>query len=208
MSNPYINAAFRSSRENQVYFFMENKYVRLHYIPGRSDEKILTDLRLISSGFPSLSGMPFAEHGIDCSFDTEASEAYVFSDNLCVYIDYAPGTINGPYTISEMFPALNNTVFENGIDSGFRSTTGKQIYLFKGTKYARISYDSKQFVGSIRKITEGFRVLRGATDDTFVGYIKPILEGWPSLRGLIPERKRIEFTVKMRSTPKYGFLGE
>ncbi|WVY97137.1 hypothetical protein V8G54_029288 [Vigna mungo] len=166
MSNPYINAAFRSSRENQVYFFMENKYVRLHYIPGRADEKILTDLRLISSGFPSLAGTPFAEHGIDCSFDTEASEAYVFSGNLCAYIDYAPGTINdrilsGPYTIAEMFPALNNTVFENGIDSAFRSTRGKQVYLFKGTKYARIDYDSKQFVGSIRKITDGFPVLRG-----------------------------------------------
>ena len=167
MSNPsYINAAFRSSREFEVYFFMKDKYVRLYYTPGRTDDKILTNLRLISSGFPSLAGTPFARPGIDCSFDTEASEAYIFSNKYCAYIDYAPGTTNdkilsGPFTIAEMFPVLKNTVFENGIDSAFRSTRGKEVYLFKGNKYVRIAYDTKQLVGSIRNISDGFPVLKG-----------------------------------------------
>ncbi|XP_014510891.1 albumin-2 [Vigna radiata var. radiata] len=164
MPDPYINAAFRSSRENEVYFFAKNKYVRLYYTPGGTD-KILTNLRLISSGFPSLKGTPFAEPGIDCAFDTEGSEAYMFSGNNCAYIDYAPGTTNdkilvGPYTIADMFPALNSTMFADGIDSAFRSTRGKEVYLFKRNGYACIDYDSKQFVGSIRKITDGFPVLR------------------------------------------------
>ncbi|QCE05053.1 albumin-2-like [Vigna unguiculata] len=166
MSNPYINAAFRSSKEYQVYFFMKNKYVRLHYTPGTYDDKILTNLRLISSGFPSLAGTPFAESGIDCSFDTEASEAYVFSGNHCAYIDYAPGTTNdkilvGPTTIAQMFPVLKNTVFADGIDSAFRSTRGKEVYLFKGNEYCRIAYDTKKLVGSIRNIGDGFPVLKG-----------------------------------------------
>ncbi|BAT96651.1 Albumin-2 protein [Vigna angularis] len=167
MSNPpYINAAFRSSIEYEVYFFAKNMYVRLHYTPGGTDDKILTSLRLISSGFPSLAGTPFAEPGIDCSFDTEASEAYVFSGNLCAYIDYAPGTTNdkilaGPTTIAQMFPVLKNTVFADGIDSAFRSTEGKEVYLFKGNKYVRIAYDSKQLVGNIRNISDGFPVLYG-----------------------------------------------
>ncbi|XP_014512853.1 albumin-2-like [Vigna radiata var. radiata] len=166
MSNPpYINAAFRSSRDYEVYFFAKNKYVRLYYTPGGTDDKILTNLRLISSGFPSLAGTPFAEPGVDCSFDTEASEAYVFSGNLCAYIDYAPATTNdkilvGPTTIAEMFPALRNTVFAEGIDSAFRSTRGKEVYLFKGNKYVRLDYDSKQ-VGNISNITDGFPVLNG-----------------------------------------------
>ncbi|WVY97142.1 hypothetical protein V8G54_029293 [Vigna mungo] len=167
MSNPpYINASFRSSRDYEVYFFAKNKYVRLYYTPGGTDDKILTNLSLISSGFPSLAGTPFAEPGIDCSFDTEASEAYVFSDNKCAYIDYAPGTYNdkilaGPTTIAEMFPVLRNTVFADGIDSAFRSTKGKEVYLFKGNKYVRIAYDSKQLVGSIRNIADGFPILNG-----------------------------------------------
>ncbi|CAJ1967072.1 unnamed protein product [Sphenostylis stenocarpa] len=166
MSTPYINAAFRSSKDFQVYFFMKNKYVRVQYTPGATDDKVLTNLRLISSGFPSLAGTPFADPGMDCAFDTEASEAYVFSSNHCAYIDYAPGTTNdkilsGPATIAEMFPVLKNTVFENGIDSAFRSTRGKEVYLFKGNKYVRIAYDTKQLVGNIRNIVDGFPVLKG-----------------------------------------------
>jgi len=162
----YINAAFRSSREYEVYFFIKNKYVRVQYTPGRTDDEILTNLRLISSGFPSLAATVFAEPGIDCSFDTEASEAYVFSNKYCAYIDYAPATTNdkillGPTTIAEMFPVLKSTVFENGIDSAFRSTKGKEVYLFKGNKYTRIDYDSKELLGNIRNIADGFPVLKG-----------------------------------------------
>ncbi|ESW17878.1 hypothetical protein PHAVU_007G276200 [Phaseolus vulgaris] len=161
----YINAAFRSSKDYEVYFFMKDKYVRLYYTPGKSDDKILTNLRLISSGFPSLTASFFAEPGIDCSFDTEESKAYVFSTKYCVYIDYAPGTTNdkilsGPTTIAQMFPVLKNTVFENGIDSAFRSTRGKEVYIFKGNKYVRIDYDSKQLVGTIRNIGDGFPILK------------------------------------------------
>jgi len=168
MANPsYINAAFRSSRKFEAYFFMKDMYVRLYYIPGTTrDDKILTDLSLISTNFPSLVGTPFGRPGIDCSFDTEESEAYIFSNKYCAYIDYAPGTTNdkilcGPFTIAEMFPVLKNTVFENGIDSAFRSTRGKEVYLFKGNKYVRIAYDTKQLVGSIRNIGDGFTVLKG-----------------------------------------------
>ncbi|KAK7354918.1 hypothetical protein VNO80_14160 [Phaseolus coccineus] len=161
----YINAAFRSSREYEVYFFTKNKYVRIQYTPGRTDDKILTNLHLISSGFPSLAATFFAEPGMDCSFDTEASKAYVFSTKYCAYIDYAPATTNdkilsGPSTIAEIFPGLKNTVFENGIDSAFRSTKGKEVYLFKGNQYTRIAYDSKQLVGNIRNIADGFPVLK------------------------------------------------
>jgi len=162
----YINAAFRSSREYEVYFFMKDKYVRVYYTPGKLDDKILTSLQLISSGFPSLTASFFAEPGIDCSFDTEASEAYVFSTKYCAYIDYAPATtsdkiLSGPTTIAKMFPSLKNTVFENGIDSAFRSTKGKEVYLFKGNRYARIDYDSKQLDGTICNIADGFPVLKG-----------------------------------------------
>ncbi|XP_068489845.1 albumin-2-like [Phaseolus vulgaris] len=162
----YINSALRSSRTNEVYFFLKNKYVRVYYTPGQTDDKILTDLRWIYDGFPSLVDTPFGEYGIDCVFDTEGNEAYIFCTKLCAYIDYAPGTMNdkilsGPTTIAEMFPVLKNTVFENGIDSAFRSTKGKEVYLFKGNKYGRIMYDSKQLVGTIRNITDGFPVLKG-----------------------------------------------
>jgi len=52
-------------------------------------------------------------------------------------------------------------VFEDGIDSAFRSSKGKEVYLFKDNKYCRIAYDSKQLIGSIQNITHGFPILKG-----------------------------------------------
>ncbi|WVY97745.1 hypothetical protein V8G54_029896 [Vigna mungo] len=221
----YINAAFPSIKPFQVYFFMKNKYVRLYYIPGESGDELLTPLELVSAGFPSLAGTPFAEQGIDCSFNTEGSEAYIFSARNCAYIDYAPNTGNdrilvGPTTIAEMFPGLKNTVFAEGVDGAFRSTIDKEVYIFKGNHYTRIFYDTK-IPGDIADITEGFPVLKGtifengidacfsshvenevylfkgdeyvrmkvtphATNDTLVGDVTPIVEGWPSLKGILP----------------------
>ncbi|XP_014511316.1 albumin-2-like [Vigna radiata var. radiata] len=167
MSDPvYIDAALPSSKPFQVYFFMKNKYVRLYYTPGALGDELMTPLELVSAGFPSLAGTPFAEQGIDCSFNTEGSEAYIFSDKNCAYIDYAPNTGNdrilvGPITIAEMFPDLTNTVFAEGVDGAFRSSIGKEVYIFKGAKYTRITYDTNKRIIDILDITEGFPVLKG-----------------------------------------------
>ncbi|KAL9319426.1 hypothetical protein ACSQ67_015943 [Phaseolus vulgaris] len=59
-----------------------------------------------------------------------------------------------------MFPSSKTQVFENGIDSTFRSTGGKEVYIFKDNKYVRIDYDSKQLVGTIRNIGDGFPILK------------------------------------------------
>ncbi|KAL9319422.1 hypothetical protein ACSQ67_015939 [Phaseolus vulgaris] len=163
----YINAAFRSSREYEVYFFLKkNHYVRVHYTPEKRDDKILTNLRLISSGFPSLAGTPFAEQGIDSAFDTEGKEAYVFSTKHCAYIDYAPVQQMTRFSkvlpqLLKCFPSSKTRVFENGIDSAFESIKGKEVYLFKGNKYTRIDYDSKRLIGNIRNITDGFTRSKG-----------------------------------------------
>ncbi|KAL9324748.1 hypothetical protein ACSQ67_009605 [Phaseolus vulgaris] len=160
----YIESAFRSSRTNEVYFFFRNKYMRLYYTPGqptRIDDKILTDLRWIRDDFPSLKGTEFGAYGVRCSFDTEGNKAYIFCNKICAYIDYANDKILSISTIDRMFPVLENTLFDNCIDSAFRSSGGKEVYLFKDNKYACIDYGSKQLIGTIRNITDGFPVLKG-----------------------------------------------
>ncbi|XP_014511315.1 albumin-2-like [Vigna radiata var. radiata] len=222
----YINAAFPSSKPFQVYFFMKNKYMRLYYTPGELGDEILTPLELVSTGFTSLAGTPFAEQGIDCSFNTEGSEAYIFSYNNCAYIDYAPNTGNdrilvGPTTIDEMFPDLKNTWFADGVDGAFRSTRDKEVYIFKGKQYARINYDTKKLTQRFYGISEGFPVLKGTifengidtcfsshlenevylfkgdeyvrmkvdphgSQDTLMDFVIPIVEGWPELKDILP----------------------
>ncbi|KAJ1432379.1 Hemopexin-like repeat [Sesbania bispinosa] len=161
----YINAAFRSSRTNEAYIFMKNEYALLNYAPGTTDDKIVNGPLLICDGFPSLIGTSFGEYGIDCAFDTDYNKAFIFSMNLCAYIDYAPGTtddkiLSGPMTITAMFPFFKSTVFEKGIDAAFRSTRNKEAYLFRGDQYALINYNSKNLI-AIRNIRDGFPSLVG-----------------------------------------------
>ncbi|KAK7369468.1 hypothetical protein VNO80_11507 [Phaseolus coccineus] len=161
----YIDSSFRSSTTNEVYFFLLDKFVRVYYTPGQerqTDDKFLTDLSWIGYSFPSFRYNLFGAYGIDCAFDTEGNEAYIFYSEMCAYIDYANDKIlSGLITIEEMFPVLKDTVFEDGIDSAFRSSRGKEVYLFERNKYCCMDYGSKQLVGPIRNITDGFPVLKG-----------------------------------------------
>jgi len=160
----YINAAFRSSRSDEAYLFMQNEYVLVNYAPGTTDDRIVNGPRLICDGFPSLSGTAFGEYGIDCAFNSHrGNESFIFSGNLCAHIDYAPGTtddkiLDGPMTITAMFPFFENTAFANSIDAAFTATASNEAYLFKGDSYALINYDSKTCI-AIRRIRDGFHSL-------------------------------------------------
>lgn len=161
----YINAAFRSSRENEAYLFMQNEYVLVNYAPGTAGDWIVTGPLLICDRFPSLRGTAFGEYGIDCAFNSQhGNEALIFSGNLCAHIDYAPGTMNdkilkGPMTITAMFPFFDRTVFATSIDAAFTSSVSNEAYLFKGDSYAKINYHSKTCI-AIQKIRDGFYSLR------------------------------------------------
>ncbi|CAK9151982.1 unnamed protein product [Ilex paraguariensis] len=196
----YINAAFRSSRINEVYLFVKNEYVLVNYAPGTKDDKTVL-LGLIIR----------IKHS---------------SGNLCAQINYAPHTANDriitrPMTITAMFPFFKGTVFENGVDTAFESTKNYEAYLFKDNQYALINYDYDSHLISIRLINRGFPSLKntifesgidagfslhktneaylfkgdyyarinfapGTTDDYITGGIKKILTYWPSLRSILP----------------------
>ncbi|AES81981.1 putative Hemopexin-like domain-containing protein [Medicago truncatula] len=157
----YIRAAFRSSRHNEAYIFInDDKYVLLDYAPGTTNDKILHGPSLVSDGFKSLAPTIFQSYAIDCAFDTDNNQAFIFHENFCALIDYAPYSCNdklisGPKKIADVFPFFKGTVFESGIDAAYRSTKGKEAYLFKGDQYARIDYGINRLVSSIKSI-KGF----------------------------------------------------
>ncbi|XP_054814168.1 albumin-2-like isoform X2 [Prosopis cineraria] len=161
----YINAAFRARSTNEAYLFMKNDYVLVNYAPGSTNDRIINGPLLICDGYHSLVGTAFGEHGIDCAFDTDGTEAFIFSGKLCACINYAPGSTNdrilqGPMTIAAMFPFFKGTAFENSIDAAFRATARNEAYLFKGDQYALINYNSKTQI-AIRRINEGFHSFIG-----------------------------------------------
>ncbi|XP_058749972.1 albumin-2-like [Vicia villosa] len=176
----YIDATFRSSRNNEAYFFINDKYVLLDYAPGTGNDKVVFGPTPVRNGFKSLANTVFGTYGIDCAFDTDNNEAFIFYENLCALIDYAPHSdkdkiISGPKKIADMFPFFKGTVFENGVNAAIRSTRGKEVYLFKGDKYARIDYETNRLVQNIKPIADGFPCFRGTifeygTDAAFASH--------------------------------------
>ncbi|CAK9167284.1 unnamed protein product [Ilex paraguariensis] len=126
---------------------MLNKYVLVNYVPDTIDDKVLFGPLLIGARYPSLRGTAFAERGIDCAFGSHhKDQAFIFSENLCAQINYAPHIANnkiikGPTTIATMFPFFTKKVFESGVDAAFESTKKYEAYLFKGDQRALINYD-------------------------------------------------------------------
>ncbi|KAK7354906.1 hypothetical protein VNO80_14148 [Phaseolus coccineus] len=100
----------------------------------------------------------FGAYGISCAFDTEGNKAYIFRDNICAYIDYVNEKILSdrieqmfPFRIHQMFPIIEDTVFEDGIDrpciifedgidASFTSHNPNQVYIFKGEKYILMNF--------------------------------------------------------------------
>lgn len=168
----YIDSAFRSTRKNEAYIFIREENVVMNYGPATRDDKIISGLRYIGNTLQSLVGTAFAEHGIDAAFACHdnhgflcaRSEAMIFSANLCARINFAPRTtrdriIQGPKTISQMFPFFKGTSFEKGIDAAFESTVTGEAYLFKGAEFALINY-SRPILIEIRPIVDVFKCFR------------------------------------------------
>jgi hypothetical protein len=114
----------------------------VNYAPGAKKHEILRGPFKIVTGFPALVGTPFG-HGIDCAFENQNHETFIFKGNHCPKITYnSPGgakILAGPKTIANMFTCLRGTLFEHGIDAAIR-TYDKHVLLFKGNMYALMDY--------------------------------------------------------------------
>ncbi|KAK7355039.1 hypothetical protein VNO80_14284 [Phaseolus coccineus] len=199
----YIDSAFLSSRTNEVYFFLQDKYMRLDYTLGQHtqrDDKILTDLDWICYDFPSLEYTSFGAYGIECSFDTEGNKAYIFchpeekkaylfKGNKYGCIDYDSKQLIGLIrNITDGFPVLKDTVFEDGIDACFASHKENQTYLFKGENYVMINFTPSN------------------TDDTLVDGVKLIVDGWSFFKNILPlDNKGVDSYPQKPGTNRYKY---
>jgi len=164
-----IDAAFTSSRENEVYIFRSKFYVLMNFVSG----DIIQGPKKITDSFKSLKNTIF-ENGIDAAFaSSRRNEAYIFKGDQYALINFAPGTtddyiIQGPKSITLSFNCFKGTAFEDGLDAAFSSKEKNEAYIFKGDTYALINYAP------------------GTTNDHIINHVTPISNGFHSLKGIIP----------------------
>jgi hypothetical protein len=136
MANYRIDTAFRSFRHNECYFITNGRCLVLDYFK----KSIVNGPRHIENVFPILRNTPFRRR-IDCTFNGDENEIFIFSRNLCAKIRYtAEGRLfNRPISINRMFPRLPGTSFENGIDAAFK-------YVRVDLERKREEYDQKELI--------------------------------------------------------------
>lgn len=166
----YIESAFNFSDKEEVYLFIADRYLRINYAPGTTDDSILDGPNTIGNGFPYLKDTIFAS-GIDAAFtSSKKNEAYIFRSNIYALINFDEGyIIQGPKLITDSFYSLKNTIFAKGIDAAFTSSTENEAYLFRGNQYALINFAP------------------GTTDDYIIQGPKNIIDNFYSLKGTIFE---------------------
>ncbi|KAM7489043.1 hypothetical protein LguiB_026527 [Lonicera macranthoides] len=105
-------------------------------------------------------------HYINCAFNfNNQVEAFIFTTNQCLQINYAPGTtedfiVKGPMSIGDFFPSLRNTIFATGIDAAFTSSAENEVYIFRSNMYILLNFVSGDIIGGPKKITDGFYSLK------------------------------------------------
>ncbi|MFI1303021.1 hemopexin repeat-containing protein [Streptomyces sioyaensis] len=169
-----IDAAVQSpANTEEVYLFKGDQYALVNYAPGTTGDKIINGPKAITEGWPSLKGTVF-EKGVDAALrSSRKDEVYLFKGDQYALVKSAPGTtddkiINGPKAITEGWPSLKGTVFENGIDAAVQSPANtEEVYLFTEDQYVLVNYAP------------------GTTDDKIINGPKLIAEGWPSLKGTV-----------------------
>ncbi|KAK2366842.1 hypothetical protein QL285_080179 [Trifolium repens] len=162
MANYRIDTAFRSFRHNECYFITNGRCLVLDYFK----KSIVNGPRHIENVFPILRNTPFRRR-IDCTFNGDENEIFIFSRNLCAKIRYtAEGRLlNVPISITRMFPRLRGTSFENGIDAAFKYR-GNDVFLFKKDRCIRLNYITGITVESEKPIRESFPCLVGTIFET------------------------------------------
>ncbi|KAH7864505.1 hypothetical protein Vadar_030245 [Vaccinium darrowii] len=154
----YIDAAFRSSSEGKAYIFMRNEYVVLDYSQGIAFATVQEGPLPICKRFSFLKHTPFVEYGLDAAFGCGENEAVIFSTNECARINYGSNPSYDLKLISDMFPSLQQTRFESGIDAALESRKPNETFLFKDDKCAIIHHSR---LVRVCTISEAFPFLKG-----------------------------------------------
>ncbi|KAJ8437593.1 hypothetical protein Cgig2_005344 [Carnegiea gigantea] len=157
----YLDAAFRSSRTDEAYLFVEKEYVLLNYAPDSTNDRVVNGPLFIFDGFVSLGETAFAEVRVDCAFGVEGKdEVFIFSG---AKINYAPGTtkdwiIEGPMSIADMFPFFENSGYARGLDAAFELSS-TEACIFRGKYCAQTNHVEKRLI-QICLITDAFPCLK------------------------------------------------
>jgi hypothetical protein len=131
--------------EGEVYFFSGTRYVRIKFVPGTAEERIVFGPANIADEWKSLAKAGFATVDAVLPVPGHNGQAYFFSGNQYAKISFVPGTpteelVYGPVSIVNEWKTLGQAGFDT-IDAVLPVPGHDgQAYFFSGSQYVKIKF--------------------------------------------------------------------
>ncbi|KAH7333831.1 Hemopexin-like domain-containing protein [Rhizoctonia solani] len=170
-------AATNITGTNQSYFFKGDKYVKIKWTPGTTDEEISYGPTEFVKEWASLKETGFTQIDAILPIPGHDHRAYFFSGDKYARIEYVPGgpgdkILGGVRSIADNWASLKKAGFDS-VD-GALIVPGKtdEAYIFSGEKYARIKFTEGQtndeLLDGPKAITTGWSVTKFHSFDTII----------------------------------------
>ncbi|EUC55865.1 hemopexin domain protein, partial [Rhizoctonia solani AG-3 Rhs1AP] len=170
-------AATNISGTNQSYFFKGNKYVKIKWTPGTSDEEISYGPTEFVNEWASLKETGFTQIDAILPIPGHDHRAYFFSGSKYARIEYVPGAggdkiLGGVRSIADNWASLKKAGFDH-VD-GALIVPGKtdEAYIFSGEQYVRIKFvelkNDDELLDGPKPITTGWSVTKFKSIDTII----------------------------------------
>ncbi|CAE6455614.1 unnamed protein product [Rhizoctonia solani] len=170
-------AATNITGTNQSYFFKGDKYAKIKWTPGKTDDEISYGPTEFVKEWASLKEAGFSQVDAILPIPGHDHRAYFFSGSKYARIEYVPGgpgdkILGGVRSIADNWASVKKAGFDH-ID-GALAVPGAtdQAYIFSGEKYIRIRYtegkNDDELLDGPKAITTGWSVAKFKSIDTII----------------------------------------
>ncbi|CAE6417055.1 unnamed protein product [Rhizoctonia solani] len=158
-------AAINITGHNQSYFFKGDKYVKINWTPGNTDDTIQYGPTEFAKEWPSLKEAGFNQIDAILPIPGHDHRAYFFCGGNYARIEFTPGggdkiVGSGVHTIEGAWPSLKKAGFKHVDGALLVPGRADEAYIFSGEQYCRVKFKE------------------GQTDDELIGGPRDIAGVW------------------------------
>lgn len=170
-------AATNITGKNQSYFFKGDKYVKINWTPGKTDDTIAYGPTEFVKEWASLKEAGFSQIDAILPIPGHDYRAYFFCGDKYARIEYVPGgpgdkILGGVRPIKGNWLSLDKAGFTRVDGALMVPGSNDQAYIFSGEQYCRIKFTEGQINDELldgpKPITVGWSVTKFKNIDTII----------------------------------------
>ncbi|KAF8601636.1 hypothetical protein BDV93DRAFT_585062 [Ceratobasidium sp. AG-I] len=170
-------AATNITGQNQSYFFKGDKYVKINWTPGTTDDTIAYGPTEFIKEWASLKETGFKQIDAILPIPGHDHRAYFFSGDKYARIEYVPGApgdkiLGGVRSIKDNWASVAKAGFDHLDAAIMVPGTTDQAYILCGEQYCRINFregkNDDELLDGPKAITTGWGAMKFKSVDTII----------------------------------------